>query len=652
MALTYDLGKSFGIPANADGTYPKNTYVSVSPSWVLAVVRLHRLVTWDRTTNQSVDKDVSYAASEAGRTLVITSDCLQVTTSDSKGSHVTNLDASLIGGEINYLVEIMPGDWILCWMVNDETKAADIVKRIKNSQAVNDFSDGLKFVGRVQGIRKKVDLNRDVGMLTTRYSLQAHGFCEFDSAVLFIPQLAVNSDTANTWMAKVFGGLDKLIGIDPNAKASGKIQITGTLQANTLIVGLTDILLGSGLPTAITNPAGKTKSIPGVQALQAVYGGGGIGPDDSSPRYAYAMPTTVGTLLGREASNNTGIMAVRDILDIVIGVQSYQDAAEAGRPENIFTPDMPDNVRFTNKRFLNQPVLGSYLLQIPQLDGKTVWSVISQYLNSTVNEMYNCLRINPSGAVVPTLTVRQLPFTTPYLGGEVSSAQRVEQIESDSGLLPPTTPFLSLPRWVAPPGIIYNFDVGRSDAMRTNFVHMVAQSITQGTGMSPQQLYLKNPPLHDDLDIARNGLRPERVEVACSPQDTFQGPATWNKIRSDIVMGQQLTLTGQIVLQGIQDPICIGDNFEFGDGAVYHIEGVSHTCSIQGGNKTFFTVIQLTHGVNENGQQAIQDGDPSLLFAGTQTRELRQYDPKLTYSAENPSTEPLNRTSKGTTNDP
>jgi hypothetical protein len=57
-------------------------------------------------------------------------------------------------------------------------------------------------------------------------------------------------------------------------------------------------------------------------------------------------------------------------------------------------------------------LLGTFLPVMPELTNKPLWSVLQQFLNPTVNEMYTCLRVNKDNRVVPTLVVRQIPFTT------------------------------------------------------------------------------------------------------------------------------------------------------------------------------------------------------------------------------------------------
>jgi hypothetical protein len=59
-------------------------------------------------------------------------------------------------------------------------------------------------------------------------------------------------------------------------------------------------------------------------------------------------------------------------------------------------------------------------------------------------------------------------------------------------------------------------------------------------------------------------------------------------------------LNGTCSTVGIAAPIVPGDNLEY-DGVVYHIESVSHSCSVSpNGVRHFITQLSLTHGCNAN----------------------------------------------------
>jgi hypothetical protein len=221
--------------------------------------------------------------------------------------------------------------------------------------------------------------------------------------------------------------------------------------------------------------------------------------------------------------------------------------------------------------------------------------------------MYTCLRVNPDGLVVPTMIVRQLPFTSEILSTDLQ-----------------VTRFLELPRWGIDPVLVKDVDVGRSDALRFNFIHVYGDTVDHSAPFASQ--IVRNPPIRDDLDIARSGLRSHMQTIPCSPADTRNGsPTKWMELSSDILMGQQLTLTGIMQTFGIQAPICPGDNIEW-DGIVFHIESVTHSCTMQpNGFKSFVTQLALSHGVRS---------DPGLeditIYAGINTDDHLSFNPGVT----------------------
>jgi hypothetical protein len=265
--------------------------------------------------------------------------------------------------------------------------------------------------------------------------------------------------------------------------------------------------------------------------------------------------------------------------------------------------------------------MGKFLPQIPQFENTNVWSILKQYLNPAMNEMFTCLRTNGDGQVVPTLVVRQLPFSSPLVK------------------LPfPVTRFLDLPRWRAHPILVRQASVGRSDSLRINWVQCMGLAPEPvGKNNATAQL-VRNPPYRDDLDVARSGLRPYKVTIPCALEDVRvrvdESGATaaknWNALLADILMGQHLTLTGSVTLAGIQAPICIGDNFEW-DGVVFHIEAVTHSCSENtDGKRSFSTTLQLSHGVRA------QPGEDDIsLFAGIRADDMTAFNPGVTDEGQN-----------------
>jgi hypothetical protein len=342
--------------------------------------------------------------------------------------------------------------------------------------------------------------------------------------------------------------------------------------------------------------------------------------------YAYILPSAVGALINKvEKSKPSGILAQADVLEVLYGVQNYtnttielkenEDITKGGQDQNLGQLFSPRGANHSgSRRYTGRRMLGTFPVVPPQFTDSSVWSILNQFLNPAVNEMYTCLRVNPDGFVVPTLVLRQLPFST---GMAKISA--------------PVTLYMDVPRWIADPILVKQADVGFSDSSRINFVHVYGDpgpANSPGAQSMASIQYVRNVPIHDDLDIARSGLRPYMTTVTCAAEDVQNGSAgVWMKILADIVMGGHLTLSGIVELHGVQAPICPGDNFEW-EGVVYHIESVSHRCSLAGFNKTFTTTLSLSHGLRNIYPAPSTDLE---LYPGTVVRDdLRDNEPGIT----------------------
>lgn len=593
MANAYDVIRDFGLEPGA-------IHVTTSPYWVMAVFRLKFPTTYSRANKGSRSSTFSDAVQLRGKPMVITDDVVQMNVSGTKTSYLMQANVQLLDGGTNYLSEIFPGDYVMMWIVNNDTDFHDLLDKVNRlsdggGQAVNGFRDGLKFVGRVQSLRKKLTQVPE-GPRISRYALNAVSFNEFDAQIFYEPHLAENKPAIGSYFGRLGTSLKEL------TKEKGR-----GIDVNKAIPFFLDLLLGKGIPPNI----GRGNADPRLQATT------GLTSD-----YAYIMPDIIGQALGKnKTSSNGGLITYADILESIIGIQKYSQETvgtvigdgtvkvDAGKIGKSFAPD--GTLDGGSRRFTNKDMLGEFLPQQPQFTNKSVWTVLQQYLNPAVNEMYTCLRVNPDGLVVPTLVVRQLPFTSKLLTTDLI-----------------VTRYLSLPRWGIDDVLIRDVDIGRSDALRFNFVHVYGDTVDHSQPFAAQ--IVRNPPIRDDLDIARSGLRPHMQTIPCAPKDTRNGsPGKWMEISSDILMGQQLTLTGVMTTVGIQAPICPGDNLEW-DGVVYHIESVNHSCGISPtGQKNFTTTLALSHGISAESSVEV-GGDDIGIYAGINRTDQTTLNPGKT----------------------
>lgn len=556
--MAYHVIKDFG-------GLPGIDYASSNPYWIVAVYRLQEPVTYLRAKMGSYTTNQADGVKLRGAPLIITDDCLQLQVACSKSTYTSTLSASLIGSGLNYLSEIYPGDYVLAWMfTNQEDYSATLKSITESGKNFNGFNSGLKFFGRLQSLRKHLQQNPQ-GPKQVRFQLNAVGFQELDAQIFFDPHLVNKVDQMGFIFAQLGIGLTDLISDNQKGFAVDKA-----------IDKFLTVMLGKGIPI---NENTKTQG----KATQIATG--------LSPQYPYILPGILGLKFNIGHDQEKSFVTFSDLLEKRIGIQEYQNDASGVRGDGSVESDDQKASQF--QPTITNPMLGDFIPAAPQFQNKSVWSVLQQYLNPAANEMYTCLRVNAKGLIMPTIVVRQLPFTS----------QAFEDREApNSAAVDVTTPikvtkFATLPRWVVDPVLVKAADIGRSDALRFNFVHVYGEN-GQPHGDKTAQL-VRNPPLRDDLDIARSGLRPYMMTVPCHLSDVVTGgPGKWMALLSDIVMGQHMTLTGVLQTFGIQAPICVGDNLEW-DGGLFHIEAITHSCQIQAdGSKDFSTTLNLSHGVH------------------------------------------------------
>lgn len=655
-APTYELIKDYGASEN---------YISVNAYWIIAVVRLSSPFTFSRETLSSLTIDPFKGAGARAPVLIITDDCIGMNVSNPKESHTKTLTAQIKQSNLNYLKEILPGDWVLGWMMNDKETFNSVLKRIQNLEPCNNFSDGFKFLGRVHSIRKKLTINGEDGKKSAVYLLNSIGFQELDTQLYYdfsIAEEAVNKNILSTWLMKLGLDIQKVFQLGVQKQLLDNVEL--------LIETLLNLIVGKGVsedlnPTGISalraapqaNQAHSSSITTKSQARQNELD---VSPEqkDANPEeapLAYLVPRAVSALMGiNTASKRAGITSYADILKLVKGVQKYDESKNLNDDLSGFIPNKSGDL------------LGSFIPNMLQMCNQPVWSVLRQYLNPAINEMYTCLRINQFGdrdfRIVPTIVLRQQPFTTeafkdantstaninipnpnPLLNGvgSLGSAAGIDfgtigSIKIDIPPLP-TTKFLNVPRWVIHPTMVKEgTDIGRSDATRFNFVHVYGDASYQENNIPEAVQIANNPPIRDDVDIQRSGLRAFSTRVACGIREQIgKVPTLWMALCADKVIGSQYTLNGTIISVGIQSPICEGDNLEW-DSIVYHIESVNHTGSIDpvSGRKVFTTQLAVANGLSKTGTSDINTSNS--IYAGINEDDLRGHDPQITIITENP----------------
>jgi hypothetical protein len=599
---------------------------STSPHWVLGFARWANPATYDPTAGDEVHKTLSVKSIDAYEerpVLVVMDECVSLRVSDSKSNHTMEMSAELLDKGTSLMNEILPGDWVVANILYSREECLRVAAAMGKQEPINGWNDGLKFVGRVSSFRKQVTIDGATGTPRSVYNLICVGFAELDTTVMYYPQLANQSALPTSLLE--FGVLVNQIVRGEQSREMGGIDI------NKIWPAIIQAIYGSGswanapqqkAATAQTPSAATKKRNADVSSPPAVTS---VGP--VSPNSRYIVPFTVMSWLGLEGS---GTFA--DIMRLMVGVQKYSNVASANeKTANPWALFQPDGVHFENGAYkTSHDLVGTFPLSAIPQGQTTAWAVLANFMNAPLNETVVSLRPDLNGRTLPTLVIRQTPFTSndqAYLIEQRAINEEAEMAEPPPPTDKPTfmldnlqkaTAFLELPRWVVSTGMLTSADIGRSDQQRHN-VCFVAGT---GPGNLPTTVeqFIRAKPIQDDMDIARNGVRPYMPSVNCFLKDYVLGPTQWRDLMADIVMGEHLKLNGTMTISGVRAPVASGDNLEF-EGTVYHIENLTHICRLNPatGIRQFMTSVGVSHGTFED-QEIL--ADRSTQFPNTKSDDL------------------------------
>lgn len=509
------------------------------PSWVLTFVR------WE---NRDTLRNTSVSSVAVRDPLVVENDCLQVAVTVNKGNLTPSMVATLVMTDVNYETAIAPGDFVFVNMLNWPSDSRRVADAARAKGAINGTKDGFKGIFKVQGVRRVVSTDTNTGTKTVLFKVTGYAFTEFNNTIYFNPFLIdPNQDPKNQLLFASYLGRDwqKIV----NDKGLTNVQ--------DIISVLIQSFIGSGI-----NDEGRLEKDGTVK----------------SANVHFFMPELVGKLLGVR-----GVKAAKDIYDFIFGIQRY--AGGSGADLKVGLNPVGLTKKFGRCWYTQTPCPGDSLLKAEYWNQVKAWAIINQYTNSPINEIYTCFRVSPTGKVMPTMVFRQIPFTTEDFAGTKD-----------------VTKFLTLPRWSINPAMVINQELGREEAARINFVQYFGRSSLGVNGADISQQIAQGNYVYDIQDVQRSGLRPYIVSTQFDEPTTtnkeYRSPS-WAKIVGDALVGGHLKFNGTLECAGIVEPVAVGDNVEF-DNIVYHVESVSHVCSIDigSGRKIFRTTLSLSSGVH------------------------------------------------------
>lgn len=509
-----------------------------SPAWVLTFVR------WQSRVPSRDGANLNLSVREP---LVVVNDCVSVSTAWEKGSHTPAMQAMLKLGDIDYMTALAPGDFVFVNMLDSPEEAIRVAQSAKKARSINHEHDGFKGFYRVQSVRKLIQVDPGTGIKTTSVQIQGYAFTEFNNVIYFNPYLITEAQKSNDFLF--------LTNLSTAWQQSVVNKPNNTVQY--IVKLLVQFFIGNG-PNAESS---QIKDFSNLKITQNTH---------------FYMPREVGSLMGLSR-----VESAKDVYIYLFGVQKYQAGSEATE----LAEGMNPVIKNIDGRFYDtgNPCQGYAWVKAEFWNQVSAWSIINQYLNAPINEIYNCFRLDRNGRILPTMVMRQMPFSSEKYSGTA-------------------TKFLNLPRWRISPDLIYSINLGRDEAARTNFVQLFGRNLALANpelGIT-QQISQGNFDV-DIEDVRKHGLRPivfnSNFDLNFAEKSITLAP-TWAKLMGDAIIGSHLKVSGSITCAGIVEPIAVGDNLEL-DGIVYHIESITHMASVTGnGEKTFKTTLSLSHGVD------------------------------------------------------
>jgi hypothetical protein len=534
-----------------------------SPAWVLTFIR------WQyRDTLRTPTPDPSATRNS----LVVDSDCVSISTTFNKNTLTHSMSALLLETDINYSDAVHPGDFVFVNILNWESQARAVAMKAQDNLPINEQADGFKGVYKIQSVRKTIKVDPQSGTKTVVIKIDGFAFTEFNNTIYFNPNL-INP--------KILGSIPLFIN-DLSVAWASFVSLLGKPYIQEIIAFLIQSLIGSGV-----NP--EARSINGLVV---------------SPNIHFLIPKLVGKLLGLQTG--TSNLAAKDIYNYIFGIQQYSSGAIQSFQDGMNPSNLNNTQIYPNFYYTDTYCGGNSVLKPEYWNQVTLWSILNQYTNSPLNELFSCFRVDPdTGRIQPTIVFRQIPFTSEDFAGQIlGTGSTSSAVGATAGTVQGTIPFtqfLTLPRWKIGSESVFSADLGTDEAARVNFVQYYAKSTFDKNGMDISNETAGRNYIFDTNDVTRNGLRPIVVQNQFEdlPNSTAQYAKNWAYLYGDAVIGGHLKINGTIQCVGIADPITVGDNLEF-DGTVYHIEQVVHNASVNptDGIKIFRTTISLSHGVN------------------------------------------------------
>ena len=312
----------------------------------------------------------------------------------------------------------------------------------------------------------------------------------------------------------------------------------------------------------------------------------GINP----PTIGMQVPTDMASLVGTDGNNILGFIRT------AIGLDKREDKVLNFNALDDTCDDFDDTL-VGEKQFMPWKLI----IQ------NTLWGMINEYLNPTLNEAYCDLHpvaplvpnpLGPDSTLTPTLIVRQIPFSTSQYNSILMEAQTKSLAPIQSY---PVTFLTEIPRTAISSEKVISYDIGYSEYDRRNFLEINGFLLNGPINASSAVMPAVNPPLYRTGSVNRFGLRPQIV-MGADYGITSKGAEvahSWTPILGDWWFNANRFANGTLECIGLSEHIALGENLEIiEDNLLCHIEGYTHTLSVNGdGTKIFRTNIEFVKGI-------------------------------------------------------
>lgn len=570
-------GPYYNITANG------NRFHSTSPSWLVVVIPFEE---------PKVYSSKGRAAKLNTRPpIIIMNDAVSISVSRTKGATIKGASVILKHGELDYPNHIRAGDYIGIWMANWQSDIDAIAESVRAGKPSNGFMSGLKFFGKVSSVNPNISVESQ-GRPSVSSVVSAKMFTEVGQSVYVTRFLAA----WNGGSESPSGGYNMLEALSPGAYLSFLQKGPNGLpyaSPDSVIRFMSSIFLGNGPAKGATNVNGMYEQ------------------DFGTRNAAITVPPAVNRLLDNGSSKSTYLKS----LHFYAGIEKYK----SGDISKTNSLARPSNSKVSGSfKYTGQPLLGYVFLKAAPWENIPLESLLKQWLNPIANEFYTSMRFDERGGIRPTITARQIPFTTPnfqrYTKEGISSFFKVPSENAKTNRFKSKTEFANLPRWVVDNSVVQSVNLGTSATSHVNFITVMGTSSAalSTLGSNEDVSRIRQDSFADQLrqgnyfideqDVARHGLFAKVMEtqfdyVPGATKELSMSPLL-TAMQVDFNLNNHLKWSGRVSLRGVQEPINEGDNCEL-DGVLYHIESIEHLCQmdLSSGRKSFVTVLSLSNGI-------------------------------------------------------